>query len=57
MHKFLEPLNLLPTCQAFKLAHGDKRPPGVWKTLMDVISQVKSAGSFNNSCELILLIQ
>ncbi|KAI3471197.1 hypothetical protein Pfo_027860 [Paulownia fortunei] len=44
------PIELARTrMQAFKHAHGDKRPPGVWRTLVDVISQVKSTTSFNNS--------
>ncbi|KAL3845638.1 hypothetical protein ACJIZ3_003041 [Penstemon smallii] len=44
------PIELAKTrMQAFKLVHGDKRPPGVWKTLFDVISQVKNTTSFNNS--------
>ncbi|XP_057774261.1 mitochondrial carrier protein MTM1 [Salvia miltiorrhiza] len=46
------PIELARTrMQAFKHIHGDKRPPGVLKTLIDVISQVKSTTSFNNSLQ------
>ncbi|KAG8390374.1 hypothetical protein BUALT_Bualt01G0076800 [Buddleja alternifolia] len=44
------PIELARTrMQAFKLVHGDKRPPGMWKTLIDVVSQVKSTSGFTNS--------
>ncbi|KAK6117712.1 hypothetical protein DH2020_048564 [Rehmannia glutinosa] len=44
------PIELARTrMQAFKHVHGDKRPPGVWRTLVDIISQVKNTTSFNNS--------
>ncbi|XP_051121335.1 mitochondrial carrier protein MTM1 isoform X2 [Andrographis paniculata] len=44
------PIELARTrMQAFKHAHGDKRPPGVWKTLIDLISQVKGSSSINNT--------
>ncbi|KAL7108298.1 hypothetical protein ACP275_06G104100 [Erythranthe tilingii] len=43
------PIELARTrMQAFKHAHGDRRP-GVLKTLIDVISQVKSTSSFSNN--------
>lgn len=46
------PIELARTrMQAFKHLHGDKRPPGVVKTLIDAISQVKSTTSFNNSLQ------
>ncbi|GFP94415.1 mitochondrial carrier protein mtm1, partial [Phtheirospermum japonicum] len=35
--------------QAFKHGHGAKRAPGVWRTLVDIISQVKGTTSFNNN--------
>ncbi|KAL8534513.1 hypothetical protein ACS0TY_010509 [Phlomoides rotata] len=44
------PIELARTrMQAFKNVHGDKRPPGVWKTLIDVLSQVKSTTSISNN--------
>ncbi|PIN08771.1 Mitochondrial carrier protein CGI-69 [Handroanthus impetiginosus] len=44
------PIELARTrVQAFKHVHGDKRPPGVWRTLLDIISQFKSGTSLNNS--------
>ncbi|KAL6581457.1 Carrier protein, mitochondrial [Orobanche minor] len=44
------PIELARTrMQAFKHGHGDKRPLGVWRTLVDIISQVKSTTNFNNS--------
>lgn len=44
------PIELARTrMQAFKLVHGDKRPPGVWRTIIDLISQVRSTTSLNNS--------
>lgn len=43
------PIELAKTrMQAFKLAHGNKRP-GVWKTLIDLVSHVKSTSGLNNS--------
>ncbi|KAL0358895.1 UNVERIFIED_CONTAM: Mitochondrial carrier protein MTM1 [Sesamum angustifolium] len=36
---------------AFKHLHGDKRPPGVLKTLIDIISQVKNTTSFSSSLQ------
>ncbi|KAK4480713.1 hypothetical protein RD792_013795 [Penstemon davidsonii] len=46
------PIELAKTrMQAFKLVQGDKRPPGVWKTLVDVVTQVKSTSSFNNGLQ------
>ncbi|KAL6503890.1 Carrier protein, mitochondrial [Orobanche gracilis] len=44
------PIELARTrMQAFKHGHGDKRPLSVWRTLVDIISQVKSTTNFNNS--------
>ncbi|XP_047974322.1 mitochondrial carrier protein MTM1 isoform X2 [Salvia hispanica] len=46
------PIELARTrMQAFKHLHVDQRPPGVFKTLVDLISQVKSTSSFNNSLQ------
>ncbi|KAI3458040.1 hypothetical protein Pfo_014703 [Paulownia fortunei] len=46
------PIELARTrMQAFKHIRGGKRPSGVWKTLLDVLSQVKSTTSFNNSLQ------
>ncbi|KAK4436241.1 Mitochondrial carrier protein MTM1 [Sesamum alatum] len=46
------PIELARTrMQAFKHLHGDKRPPGVLKTLIDIISQVKSTTSFSSSLQ------
>ncbi|KAH6770926.1 manganese tracking factor for mitochondrial SOD2 [Perilla frutescens var. hirtella] len=46
------PIELARTrMQAFKHLHSDKRPPGVLKTLIDVVSPVKSTTSFNNSMQ------
>ncbi|KAL8049514.1 hypothetical protein ABFS82_06G024300 [Erythranthe guttata] len=46
------PIELARTrMQAFKHIHGDKKPPGVWKTLIDILPQVKSTTSFNNSLQ------
>ncbi|XP_042060895.1 mitochondrial carrier protein MTM1-like [Salvia splendens] len=46
------PIELARTrMQAFKHLHADQRPPGVFKTLIDLISQVKSTTSFNNSLQ------
>ncbi|GFP91325.1 mitochondrial carrier protein mtm1 [Phtheirospermum japonicum] len=44
------PIELAKTrMQAFKHGHGAKRAPGVWRTLVDIISQVKGTTSFNNN--------
>ncbi|KAL0340996.1 UNVERIFIED_CONTAM: Mitochondrial carrier protein MTM1 [Sesamum radiatum] len=46
------PIELARTrMQAFKHLHGDKRPPGVLKTLIDIISQVKNTTSFSSSLQ------
>ncbi|KAL1565525.1 Carrier protein, mitochondrial [Salvia divinorum] len=46
------PIELARTrMQAFKHLHADQRPPGVFKTLIDLISQVKSTTSFNNNLQ------
>lgn len=35
--------------QAFKEMHKGKKPPGVWKTLFEVISNVKSTANASNT--------
>ncbi|XP_073139897.1 mitochondrial carrier protein MTM1-like [Henckelia pumila] len=46
------PIELAKTrMQAFKHVNGDKRPPGVLKTLIDDIPRVKSTSNFKNSLQ------
>ncbi|KZV41011.1 hypothetical protein F511_13987 [Dorcoceras hygrometricum] len=46
------PIELAKTrMQAFKHVNGDKRPPGVLKTLFDNIPRVKSTSNFRNSLQ------
>lgn len=41
--------------QAFKETHHGKKPPGVLKTLFEVISQVKSSNRLQSSCNISIL--
>ncbi|KAK1361176.1 Manganese tracking factor for mitochondrial SOD2 [Heracleum sosnowskyi] len=46
------PIELARTrMQAFKETHHGKKPPGVWKTLFGVISQVKSLNGLQNNSQ------
>lgn len=40
--------------QAFKEAKAAMKPPGVFKTLVGVVSEVRTANNLENSCKLLL---
>ncbi|KAK3026444.1 hypothetical protein RJ639_041854 [Escallonia herrerae] len=46
------PIELARTrMQAFKLVNGGKKPPGVWQTLVEVVSPIKSTGNLQNKLQ------
>ncbi|KAA8533648.1 hypothetical protein F0562_030918 [Nyssa sinensis] len=46
------PIELARTrMQAFKEIHSGKKPPGVWKTLIEIISHVKSTNNLQNNLQ------